>query len=106
MADLQKLPIQGKEIFGQDIWVTPTVEERLPNPRSAVQFTPYRVFRASGEYLKDVEIRVEGLENSTIPTRLSRANFEGLVMGVQSIQSRGKTKRVIGFTAKKMSLVK
>ena len=104
MADLQKLPIQPKDVFGSQVWVNPTLEERVPTGR--VMFAPYRVFTVSGEKQQDVEVRVNGLENSEVPTKLSMCELSGLEMVVQSVQSRGKTKRVIGFVAKSMKLVK
>ncbi|MBF0817862.1 hypothetical protein [Streptococcus acidominimus] len=104
MADLQKLPVQAKEVFGEQVYVTPTVDERVPTGRMI--FEPYRVFKVSGEKQQDVSVRVVGLANSEIPKRLSRVEFTGLEMSVSSIQSRGKTKREVTFIAKSMKVVK
>ncbi|MBO4108667.1 hypothetical protein J5583_00480 [Streptococcus suis] len=104
MADLQKLPVQSTEVFGPECWVTPTYVERVPTGRT--MFEPFRVFKVSGEKQQDVEVRVTGLEHSDIPTKLSKATFTGLEMGVGSVESRGKTKRVIVFSAKKMRVSK
>ncbi|HEM3629039.1 TPA: hypothetical protein U1C31_001310 [Streptococcus suis] len=104
MADLQKLPVQSTEVFGPECWVTPTYVERVPTGKA--MFVPYRVFNVSGEKQQDVEVRVEGLEHSDTPTKLSKATFTGLEMGVSNVQSRGKTKRVISFTAKTMRISK
>ncbi|MDG3142872.1 hypothetical protein MKL29_08645 [Streptococcus suis] len=104
MADLQKLPVQATEVVGNQVWVTPTFEERVPSGRA--MFEPYRVFNVSGEKQQDVKVRVNGLNNSEVPTKLSKVTFTGLEMSVGSVQSRGKTKREIVFTAKSMKLVK
>lgn len=104
MADLQKLPVQATEVFGNEVWVTPSYEERVPTGRT--MFEPYRVFNVSGEKQQDVQVRVVGLNNSDEPTKLSKAVFTGLEMTVGSVQSRGRTKREIVFTAKSMRIVK
>lgn len=104
MADLQKLPVQAKEIFGEQVFVVPACEERVPTGRTI--FEPYRVFKVSGEKQQDIPVRIVGLDNSEIPKRLSRVELTGLEMGVSSVLSRGKTKREVSFTAKSMKLVK
>lgn len=107
MADLQKLPVQANEVFGSEVWAVPTVEERVPRPSAQpATWEPYRIFRVSGEKQTDVPVRVSGLQNSTIPTKLSKVEFSGLEMTVGSVNSRGKTKKEIVFTAKSMKLVK
>ena len=104
MADLQKLPVQANEVFGNETWVTPAYDERVPTGRT--MFEPYRVFNVSGEKQQDVKVRVNGLDHSDVPTKLSKVIFSGLEMTVGSVQSRGKTKREIVFSAKSMRLVK
>ncbi|MEY8462207.1 hypothetical protein [Streptococcus merionis] len=104
MADLQKLPVQANEVFGNESWVTPSYDERVPTGRA--MFEPYRIFNVSGEKQQDVQVRVTGLDNSDIPTKLSKVTFSGLEMTVGSVQSRGKTKREIVFTARSMRIVK
>ena len=97
MADLQKLPIQAKEVIGADVYAVPTVTERVPSGRT--MFDPYRIFTVSGEKQQDVQVRVNGLDNSFVPNKLTKVILENLTMTVGSVQSRGKTKREIIFTA-------
>lgn len=107
MADLQKLPVNAGEVIGKGgVFVTPTIVERVPSRNST--FEPYRVFTVSGDIQQDVQVRVGGLENSDIPksSGLQKVELTGLTMVVQNVQSRGKTKREIAFTAKSLRLVK
>ena len=53
MADLQKLPIQAKEVIGADVYAVPTVTERVPSGRT--MFDPYRILTVSGEKQQDVQ---------------------------------------------------
>ena len=104
MADLQKLPIQAKEVIGADVYAVPTVTERVPSGRT--MFDPYRILTVSGEKQQDVQVRVNGLDNSFIPNKLTKVILENLTMTVGSVQSRGKTKREIIFTADRIKPAK
>ena len=94
MADLQKLPIHA----------VPTVTERVPSGRT--MFDPYRILTVSGEKQQDVQVRVNGLDNSFVPNKLTKVILENLTMTVGSVQSRGKTKREIIFTADRIKPAK
>ena len=104
MADLQKLPIQAKEVIGADVYAVPTVTERVPSGRTMLD--PYRIFTVSGEKQQDVQVRVNGLDNSFVPNKLTKVILENLTMTVGSVQSRGKTKREIIFTADRIKPAK
>ncbi|MBZ2068778.1 hypothetical protein MK394_00455 [Streptococcus sanguinis] len=104
MADLQKLPIQAKEVIGADVYAVPTVTERVPSGRT--MFDPYRILTVSGEKQQDVQVRVNGLDNSFVPNKLTKVILENLTMTVGSVQSRGKTKREIIFTADRIKPAK
>ena len=104
MADLQKLPIQAKEVIGADVYAVPTVTERVPSGRT--MFDPYRILTVSGEKQQDVQVRVNGLDNSFVPNKLTKVILENLTMKVGSVQSRGKTKREIIFTADRIKPAK
>ena len=104
MADIQKLPIQAKEVIGADVYAVPTVTERVPSGRT--MFDPYRILTVSGEKQQDVQVRVNGLDNSFVPNKLTKVILENLTMTVGSVQSRGKTKREIIFTADRIKPAK
>lgn len=104
MAYLQKLPIQAKEVIGADVYAVPTVTERVPSGRT--MFDPYRILTVSGEKQQDVQVRVNGLDNSFVPNKLTKVILENLTMTVGSVQSRGKTKREIIFTADRIKPAK
>ena len=104
MADLQKLPIQAKEVIGADVYAVPTVTERVPSGRT--MFDPYRILTVSGEKQQDVQVRVNGLDNSFVPNKLTKVILENLTMTDGSVQSRGKTKREIIFTADRIKPAK
>ncbi|MBF1707277.1 MAG: hypothetical protein HXO91_01765 [Streptococcus sanguinis] len=69
-------------------------------------FDPYRIFTVSGEKQQDVQVRVNGLDNSFVPNKLTKVILENLTMTVGSVQSRGKTKREIIFTADRIKPAK
>ena len=104
MADLQKLPIQAKEVIGTEVYAVPTVTERVPSGRA--MFEPYRIFSISGDKQQDIQVRVTGLDNSFVPNKLTKVTLENLMMVVGSVQSRGKTKREITFTADRIKPAK
>jgi len=76
MADLQKLPIQAKEVIGADVYAVPTVTERVPSGRT--MFDPYRILTVSGEKQQDVQVRVNGLDNSFVPNKLTKVILKRL----------------------------
>ena len=75
MADLQKLPIQAKEVIGTEVYAVPTVTERVPSGRS--MFEPYRIFSVSGDKQQDIQVRVTGLDNSFVPNKLTKVTNDG-----------------------------
>ena len=104
MADLQKMPIQAKEVIGAEVYAVPNVTERVPSGRA--MFEPYRIFSVSGDKQQDIQVRVTRLDNSFVPNKLTKVTLENLMMVVGSVQSRGKTKREITFTADRIKPAK